>query len=470
MAVSRNAALLCLAAVLCAPRARSQTPVAPVATIAWSTETRVLTGLFDAPLRASLASVSASDSVGLRIIGPEAAARALSPALSSAIERAGHRVTPLTDGTDADSVAAAARLAHAETYVLATLSVTGSTLSAQIAVSELSRDAWQTFLATREPAGATRLSLSQDTALSAPTRASLGIALSPRWPAVALGRPRTIATPFRAVLAMAAVDLDRDAREELVMILPDRARAARFTGGSLTFLPDAGSSFAAFASAPMPLRQPLGTIALDPALGVIFRTSQQAVMGALQIAHNQLAATPIDSDLYPASGLGCAALQAGLDAVRAVGPCGAGAAMTAVSAPTAAVPVSVTLTRAGVAVRAEAWPDLNGRVEVRLRDAATERTIRTVTVSDIAAPLCLVDLDDDGDVELLGASASEPGAPDRLRVVTIRVDAVEERPGLSTPGPIEAIATGDVDADGLRDVVLSASDPARHASTLWVLP
>jgi hypothetical protein len=244
-------------------------------------------------------------------------------------------------------------------------------------------------------------------------------------------------------------------------------RAARVVGASLAFIPDVQALLSVLGNAPMPLRQPLASLAVDPALGLLVRTSQYAEMGALRLANNQLAVSALDGmDLYPAQGMGCVSLQPGTDLVRAVGACAMPFQTAAVSTAMAAVPVALTVG----AVRFEATPEPSGRVEVRHRDEGDRRVLRTVTIADMAPPLALVDLDDDGDPELLGAAAGEPGGPDRLRVFTLRPTALEERPGITTPGPIEAIAAGDLDGDGQREVVVSAADPTRHTSVLWVLP
>jgi hypothetical protein len=94
--------------------------------------------------------------------------------------------------------------------------------------------------------------------------------------------------------------------------------------------------------------------------------------------------------------------------------------------------------------------------------------VSTATLTDVAAPFVLDDLDGDGTPELLTASASPWGRPDRVRVFSLE-GRVRQRVEVTVPGAVEALGVGDLDGDGQREIVASVSDSTRGFSTLWIV-
>lgn len=381
----------------------------------------------DAPLRESVPEARHANAVGVRVVGAapapvrEALARALVAAVPGAIA--------LDRGDDLAGALAAARAVSVPRALVVETDASGAGVASLHVVDP---GPWFTFLAA-EPA---------------PRRvASVPIEAARPTPAA---RPRTVATPFRGVAALALADLDGDRRDELVLVTGDRARVARFQGASLAFVREAPAS-AAPRRAPVPLRQPLGAAARDGERpSVRFRTSAHASLGEVTMADGAALVRSLDADLYPAPGLGCVHVSPAA-VVDGLSPrCDAAVSPTRLA--------SVPAARGAWEVRAEAA----GRAEVR-RDGAV-----VATLADVAAPFALDDLDGDGSPELVTASASAWGAPDRVRVFALGA-TVDERSSVTVPGPVEALGVGDLDGDGRREVVASVLDPTRGTSTLWIL-
>jgi len=90
------------------------------------------------------------------------------------------------------------------------------------------------------------------------------------------------------------------------------------------------------------------------------------------------------------------------------------------------------------------------------------------TLQNVAPPALLEDLDEDGAVEVVLASATAPDAADRVRVFTLRDGALQERASITTPGPVLALAAGET-PEG-RALVIAARDLARGTVTLLLGP
>ena len=129
----------------------------------------------------------------------------------------------------------------------------------------------------------------------------------------------------------------------------------------------------------------------------------------------------LNVDLYPAAGVGCVALRPGSHLVSGVVSACDATPPVPVQGAVAAVPVAYAQTLPdGARRRWEVRATGAGQAEVR-RDGAV-----LATLDDVASPALLDDLDGDGRVELVTASASAPGGPDRVRVFSLH-ERVEER-------------------------------------------
>lgn len=411
----------------------------------------------DAPLSATTPETWGDrESVAVRVVGREGASPESVDALSRSLVRAlstRRRAVALTSGDDLVGAVRAAREARTPRLLRVEVTASQGVTRASASLIVVDPGPWSTFLASSEPEPATVATLerSATTAITAPPAAT--------WPAP--GRPRLVATPFHATVALSANDLDGDGRDELVIVTADRVRVARMNGASLAFTREAGG--ATLPRAPVPLRQPLGSADRDVARRIVrYRTSQLSTMAEVSLTGDVARARSLGVDLYPAPGFGCVALRNGSHLVAATTvTCDATSAP--VSGAVAAVPVAFDESAGSAHVRWEARTNGDGRAEIR-RDGAP-----FATLDDAASPASLDDLDGDGHPELVLASASAPGAPDRVRVFSLTARP-EERASIAVPGTVEAITVGDLDGDRRRELIVSVFDPSRRASTLWIVP
>ncbi len=438
----------------------AQTPNTPRDRVAALAQ-RVVADLGE-PLRAARPDTfPARRALGYTVRGdlPEDARRRFEASLTEALGALGESVAPVVAVTGEDSPEAA-RAAGASRWLRVTLTLQGGALRAE---STVDPGPWETFLAGGFPPPITLAEVAPSEAYT-PTPNTV-TPTGPRWPSAPAPRPRTVLTPFRNTVALAVADMDGDRRAEIVMASPDRVRVARFTGTTLAFVPDAPGNVTTGWAA-VPLRQPVGSIDVDAGQRVArVRTSSHAHMSLVEIAQGLVRVRSTGSDLYPLPGGGCVTLRPSSDVVAGV---------VAACDTTPAVPPEGVSVLAPVSAQWAGADGVSHRFEVRTsgQGSADIRRDGTLfaTLTDVAAPFVLADLDEDGRVELVTASASAPGTADRVRVFTLGERAADERPGVSVTGPIESMAAGDLDGDGHRELVVSVQDPQRRTTTLWILP
>ncbi|MFO0629721.1 MAG: hypothetical protein U0325_29365 [Polyangiales bacterium] len=382
----------------------------------------------DEALRAARAPVFPSeDTVALQVEGdvPAGLSAALTGALREALATRAERVT--------DDPAAAQRVLRV------TLARATTTLTARTSAQQLRAGAWDRFLRD-PPRAAPAEGRAVDLSLSASLRARFGMPSRPPWPASGTVRTRTIQTPFREVPALALGRLG--AVPALALATADTLRVARFDARTLAFLPQTWA-LSAVGVVAAPPREPLGSMTWD-AQGLRVRTSAQP-QGAVLAAEGEGLARALRpaGDVWPTS---AGDLRA--DPVRA----------------TVSSPLDPAMRAAFPAARGSVRVDCDGLGGCVVRvDGAVRATLQNV-----APPALVDDLDEDGAVEVVLASASQPDATDRARVFTLRDGALSERASVPTPGPVLALAAGET-PEG-RALVIAARDLTRGTVTLLLGP
>jgi len=389
----------------------------------------------------------------------------LARSLEGVLTARGLRPVPITPALCEQRTDAATLRTAGVSFVLDlawTLGQGDVTVAAQVLMAD--EGPWARFF--RAPIASTRAL--QEVAVTLPNplaRAGFGMTQAPAWPQVPLARPvpRTVVTPFRDVVALAAGDLDGTPGDELVVVTPTTAYVARFEQGALRFLSAAGTSLGPAGWAPVPGREPFGSAAYAPDERTVrLRTSALAETATLRLVDNAVvvrpqpapdARWPVPSD----DGRACAVLR-GDRVVRWWRRCGEG--------PEAPLPGDEAFRAALPVVRGSrvAWCDGAGRC------ALWEGTTLRGTLPEAASPVEIIDLHNTGTQSLIAASSAPPGSADRVRSLVPVGDAMQPLATVATPGPVTALTTADLAGNGQRAVIAAVIDPVRHTTTLWVWP
>jgi hypothetical protein len=390
--------------------------------------------------------------VAVRVVSacPEAQQNAFTDALVTWVNTVTHETASvIREGNDLVSLSQSAHTLGTPRLLRAELLCEAQTLRASASLYVVDGGPWQTFLAPTTPREPNAVATAHhDVALTTAT--------ATRWPSGQ--RPRTIATPFHGIAALAAGDLDGAPRDELVIVTDNRVRVARFTGASLTFVRDAAGG--SVVRSAVPLRQALGNAQYNAANHTVrARSSSHTFMSETTVSNDMAQVRSLAVDLYPAQGIGCIALRPGTDNVLGTVATCDNTAPTSFVENVAAFPTALTVATTHWEVRANGA----GVAEVR-----RDRTV-VATVRDVAWPFVLSDINGDSTVELIAASANPPETTDRIRIFVLG-DSLEERPGINVPGSIEAMTIGDLDGDTHNELVVSVRDPVRRTSTLWMIP
>lgn len=382
----------------------------------------------DEALRDARAEVFPSeDTVAVVVDGdvPAGLAAALRDALREALTARRERVTD--DATSAQRV------------LRVSLSRGATALTARTTAQRLRAGVWESFLRD-VPSAPPAEGRAVDLALGASLRARFGMPSRPPWPAAGTVRTRTIPTPFREVTALGLGRLG--AVPALALATTDTLRVARFDARTLAFLPQTWALNSVGAAAAPP-REPLGSLTWEPQ-GIRVRTSAQSQAALLSAEGEGLArALRPAGDLWPTS-----AGELRADPLRA----------------TVASPLDPAMRAAFPAARGDARVDCDGLGACVVRVDGVLRG----TLQNVAPPALIEDLDEDGVLEVVLASASQPDTTDRVRVFTLRDGALLERASVAAPGPVLALAAGET-PEG-RALVIAARDLSRGTVTLLLGP
>lgn len=290
-------------------------------------------------------------------------------------------------------------------------------------------------------------------ALSPHLERALGLSRPPRWPEAPAPRLRTVMMPFRELVALGVARLDPEGPETLVLLAPTRVHLARFEAGSLRFLtPPQGVDLSAVGGSPEPLREPLGVALFDSTSNsIVLRTSAMAATVQLRVVAGRFevralgAAWPLTAD---PTGPGYS-----LRVDRVVGLDGALAGLP--ERARGALPLAT----------AEGLVGCDGEGQCGVYRGADE----VLTLRQIVPPVWVGDVDEDGVVEVLGASPVGPEAGEALRVMRVRGASVTAHPALPIAGPMLGLTVGRV-LTAENSVVVAWRDRARRTVTLSVLP
>ena len=290
---------------------------------------------------------------------------------------------------------------------------------------------------------------------------------------------RAARMPSSGYLALSVHDLDGDGRSEIVAITQNGAEVLRLGAsrvglrleavGTVAWPTDVGR-----AAAPPP--RSLATVrVVDGA--VVARLADLAAPIRIAMEGGRWVATrtggPCPDESFPIA-LGCGRLVDGRDffddvVTREGEPHQAPAHFYSYAA-------GQFETAAADAVGVEVAVTPGGRISARVSQTpqgATATPARAVGASGYGTALAMSDLDLDGAPELLVSSASAEGAGDQLSMLRALPRGVVHVVWRSEPiaGPIWTAAAGDVDGDGLDELIAIEEplDPRTRSATLWIV-
>lgn len=284
-------------------------------------------------------------------------------------------------------------------------------------------------------------------------------------------RVTTLPLPSDQVLALAACDLDLDGKDEVLVI--DRRQIVW-----LAITPTASGGFELtqldrttinLPRSPIPARAPTAIVTVTPS-GIAIQTTDH--VGAVSVSvsdDGRLVSTPRQSSC-PAPSLeyhgGCLARTVGSATFVESGGPTRGPDRQGRRGIYLAQTVTY-LDPMGASREAELSVDDSGALLVRHQGSA-----RIEARANVGAQLAVDDMEADGVLELLATSSAEAPASDTLSLLRLgEQDASEVWRSTATAGPITAVASVDLNGDGLREFV-AVEEPMSNGirnPRLWVI-
>ncbi|MBX3248644.1 MAG: VCBS repeat-containing protein [Myxococcales bacterium] len=283
---------------------------------------------------------------------------------------------------------------------------------------------------------------------------------------------RSYSLPARGYVALAVVELAGDGPAELVLLREDGVVEAHQLGADATGrvrLRRRGEARLPSAARPgVGAPRAFGVLTVDGATALASLRDRE---GTFRIARqgDALTVAPVADGLCPpgsqALADACAAPVDGRDYYASVLLARVGEASPA-RAPTSFYARARRAVRRvdGVEADVEAVVTPRGRIVVRTGD-------RVVGLGGYGAAIGLADVDHDGQAEVLTSSDALVGEGDQLRLLRVRADGALRAVWQSEPleGSVLVAGAGDLDADGVEELLAIEEPRGEGRATLWVV-